>query len=261
MSATSQKSAPRPTACLALADGTVFFGQGFGATGETVAELVFNTAMTGYQEIMTDPSYAGQVVTFTFPHIGNVGVTTEDDEAADPVAAGLIVKWDPTEPSNWRSTSDLQAWLAAHELALQERQDMACTALPSAPAPAQAPAVPQGQFDAVTGAFGFAVGANQRPQRPWTQVLANPDFGSLLTESGGGYLRPLLKLLGIPESSQVLVFSKTSLQINNISPAAPRAVSGVGAIPMHVLMPVSKTPSKPCWASWALAMKSGPSRM
>jgi carbamoyl-phosphate synthase small subunit len=113
MSATSQKSAPRPTACLALADGTVFFGQGFGATGETVAELVFNTAMTGYQEIMTDPSYAGQVVTFTFPHIGNVGVTAEDDEAADPVAAGLIVKWDPTEPSNWRATGNLVQWLTA----------------------------------------------------------------------------------------------------------------------------------------------------
>ena len=113
MSATSQKSAPRPTACLALADGTVFFGQGFGATGETVAELVFNTAMTGYQEIMTDPSYAGQVVTFTFPHIGNVGVTTEDDEASDPVAAGLIVKWDPTEPSNWRSSGTLVQWLTA----------------------------------------------------------------------------------------------------------------------------------------------------
>jgi len=64
-----------PTACLALADGTLFYGTGFGATGETVAELCFNTAMTGYQEIMTDPSYAGQVVTFTFPHIGNTGVT------------------------------------------------------------------------------------------------------------------------------------------------------------------------------------------
>src|SRR5690606_18792012 len=79
----------RPTACLALADGTLFYGKGFGAAGETVAELVFNTAMTGYQEIMTDPSYAGQVVTFTFPHVGNVGVTPEDDEAAEPVAAWL----------------------------------------------------------------------------------------------------------------------------------------------------------------------------
>jgi len=102
---------PRPTACLVLADGTIFYGFGFGATGQTVAELCFNTAMTGYQEIMTDPSYAGQVVTFTFPHIGNTGVTAEDDEANHAVAEGLVVKWDPTEPSNWRATADLTAWL------------------------------------------------------------------------------------------------------------------------------------------------------
>ncbi|MAY31444.1 MAG: glutamine-hydrolyzing carbamoyl-phosphate synthase small subunit [Rhodovulum sp.] len=101
----------RPTACLTLADGTVFYGKGFGAVGDTVAELCFNTAMTGYQEIMTDPSYAGQVVTFTFPHIGNTGVTPEDDETADPVAAGMVVKWDPTTPSNWRSVESLQPWL------------------------------------------------------------------------------------------------------------------------------------------------------
>jgi carbamoyl-phosphate synthase small subunit len=94
-----------------LADGTLFYGKGFGATGQTVAELCFNTAMTGYQEIMTDPSYAGQIVTFTFPHVGNVGVTPEDDETADPVAAAMVVKWDPTAPSNWRATEDLTAWL------------------------------------------------------------------------------------------------------------------------------------------------------
>ncbi|MCC5970983.1 MAG: glutamine-hydrolyzing carbamoyl-phosphate synthase small subunit [Pararhodobacter sp.] len=104
-------SPAKPTACLALADGTFFYGHGFGATGETVAELCFNTAMTGYQEIMTDPSYAGQIVTFTFPHIGNTGVTPEDDETADPVAAGMVVKWDPTEPSNWRATGNLVDWL------------------------------------------------------------------------------------------------------------------------------------------------------
>ncbi|CUX81062.1 MAG: carbamoyl-phosphate synthase small subunit CarA [Roseibaca calidilacus] len=101
----------KPTACLALADGTIFYGRGFGATGETVAELCFNTAMTGYQEIMTDPSYAGQIVTFTFPHIGNTGVTEDDDETADPVAAGMVVKWDPTAPSNWRAQETLVAWL------------------------------------------------------------------------------------------------------------------------------------------------------
>ncbi|MDP5354444.1 MAG: glutamine-hydrolyzing carbamoyl-phosphate synthase small subunit, partial [Paracoccaceae bacterium] len=101
----------KPTACLTLADGQVFYGMGFGATGDTVAELVFNTAMTGYQEIMTDPSYSGQIVTFTFPHIGNTGINIEDDEAATPVAAGMVVKWSPTEPSNWRMTQTLNDWM------------------------------------------------------------------------------------------------------------------------------------------------------
>lgn len=101
----------RPTACLALADGTLVWGMGFGATGTAVGELCFNTAMTGYQEIMTDPSYAGQVVTFTFPHIGNVGTNPEDDETADPVAQAMVVKWDVTEPQNWRAAEHLSAWL------------------------------------------------------------------------------------------------------------------------------------------------------
>ncbi len=110
--ATGDGSQPRPTGCIMLADGQVFYGRGFGAPGVAVAELCFNTAMTGYQEIMTDPSYAGQVVTFTFPHVGNVGVNPDDDETADPVAAGMVVKWDPTEPSNWRSAGRLADWLA-----------------------------------------------------------------------------------------------------------------------------------------------------
>ncbi|MCT4554594.1 MAG: glutamine-hydrolyzing carbamoyl-phosphate synthase small subunit [Pelagimonas sp.] len=106
-------SPAHPTACLTLADGTLFYGHGFGATGQTTAELCFNTAMTGYQEIMTDPSYAGQIVTFTFPHIGNTGTTPEDDETGDPVAAGMVVKWMPTQSSNWRAVSELSDWLSA----------------------------------------------------------------------------------------------------------------------------------------------------
>lgn len=105
------KSGEKPTACIVLADGTTFYGRGFGATGMIQAELCFNTAMTGYQEIMTDPSYAGQAVTFTFPHIGNTGVNEEDDEQTDPVARAMVVKWDPTEPSNWRAQSNLSDWL------------------------------------------------------------------------------------------------------------------------------------------------------
>ncbi len=101
----------RPDAALALADGTVFLGIGAGRPGIHVGELVFNTAITGYQEILTDPSYAGQIVTFTFPHIGNVGANPEDDEAALPVAEGMVVKWDPTAPSNWRAAETLGSWL------------------------------------------------------------------------------------------------------------------------------------------------------
>ena len=85
-----------------LGDGSVFWGRGFGARRTTVGEVCFNTGMTGYQETLTDPSYAGQIITFTFPHIGNVGANAEDMEAASPAALGLVVKQDVTEPANWR---------------------------------------------------------------------------------------------------------------------------------------------------------------
>jgi carbamoyl-phosphate synthase small subunit len=97
---------------LVFADGRIAWGQGFGAEGEAVGELCFNTAMTGYQEVMTDPSYARQVVAFTFPHIGNVGANDEDVEAADPHALGCIVREAVTEASNFRSRSDFPKWMA-----------------------------------------------------------------------------------------------------------------------------------------------------
>ena len=104
------------TAALALADGAVFWGRGFGATGAAVGEVCFNTSPTGYQEILTDPSYAGQIVTFTFPHIGNVGANGEDVESDAPAARGLVLRMDPTEPSNFRATRRLEDWLAASGL-------------------------------------------------------------------------------------------------------------------------------------------------
>ena len=108
---TPSENSKKVTACIVLADGTTFYGQGFGATGQIEAELCFNTSMTGYQEIMTDPSYAGQAVTFTFPHIGNTGITFEDSETADHVARAMIVKSFPTTPSNYRSETTLPDWL------------------------------------------------------------------------------------------------------------------------------------------------------
>jgi carbamoyl-phosphate synthase small subunit len=106
---------PAPTAVLVLADGTVLEGHGFGATGHAVGEVCFNTAMTGYEEILTDPSYAGQIITFTFPHIGNVGTNEEDIEtvnlAATPGARGAILRTSITAPSNYRATRHLDQWL------------------------------------------------------------------------------------------------------------------------------------------------------
>ncbi len=104
------------TACIVLADGTVFRGYGFGAETVTAGEICFNTAMTGYQEIMTDPSYAGQIVLFTFPHIGIVGATPEDNESTDPAALGMISRWYPSERSNWRAQSDLADWMEQNSL-------------------------------------------------------------------------------------------------------------------------------------------------
>lgn len=106
------------TGRLVLADGAVFEGFGFGAVGSALAEVCFNTSMTGYQEILTDPSYAGQFITFTFPHIGNVGTNEEDQEQLPPGetfagARGIIIKADITEPSNWRAAQHLDAWLKA----------------------------------------------------------------------------------------------------------------------------------------------------
>ena len=108
--------APQPkgaTGVLVLADGHVAWGRGFGAAGSAVGEVCFNTAMTGYQEVMTDPSYAGQIVTFTFPHIGNVGVNDEDLESRVDGAVGCVVREDVTAPSNFRSTGTFGDWLKA----------------------------------------------------------------------------------------------------------------------------------------------------
>jgi carbamoyl-phosphate synthase small subunit len=104
------------TAALVLADGTVFWGHGLGAVGVVEGEICFNTAITGYQEILTDPSYAGQIIAFTFPHIGNVGANNEDIETATPAARGLVLRADVTGPSNFRATRTLDDWLKSFGL-------------------------------------------------------------------------------------------------------------------------------------------------
>jgi carbamoyl-phosphate synthase small subunit len=113
---TAAKPGPGMTAALVLADGTVFWGRGVGSQGSVVGEVCFNTSITGYQEILTDPSYAGQIITFTFPHIGNVGANPDDMETVSPAARGLILRADISDPSNFRAERHLDAWLKAQDL-------------------------------------------------------------------------------------------------------------------------------------------------
>ncbi|HOT82775.1 MAG TPA: carbamoyl-phosphate synthase domain-containing protein, partial [Candidatus Defluviicoccus seviourii] len=103
-------------AALVLEDGMVFWGRGAGAVGVAIGEVCFNTSYTGYQEILTDPSYAGQIITFTFPHIGNVGVNAEDVESITPAVRGCVMRQPVSSPSNWRAGGDLDTWLKKHGL-------------------------------------------------------------------------------------------------------------------------------------------------
>lgn len=117
MSQTSHVNPPlNATGVIVLPDGTVIYGRGFGAETSAVGEVCFHTGLTGYQETLTDPSFAAQIITFTFPHIGNVGTNDDDLESLNPAARGLIVREDVTEPSNWRAQEHLDAWLKTHNL-------------------------------------------------------------------------------------------------------------------------------------------------
>ncbi|MGH1456882.1 MAG: glutamine-hydrolyzing carbamoyl-phosphate synthase small subunit [Alphaproteobacteria bacterium] len=107
---------PNATAVIVLSNGTVLWGRGIGTEKTSVGEICFNTSITGYQEILTDPSYAGQIINFTFPHIGNVGTNDEDIETTTPYARGLIIREDITMPSNWRANQHFDAWLKSQNL-------------------------------------------------------------------------------------------------------------------------------------------------
>ena len=111
-----RKTPQNATGVIVLADGSVIWGKGIGAETTMVGEICFNTSMTGYQEILTDPSYAGQIINFTFPHVGNVGTNTEDTETTNPAARGVILREDITDPSNWRSGKHFNEWLKSHDL-------------------------------------------------------------------------------------------------------------------------------------------------
>lgn len=106
----------KANAALVLDDGSVFWGRGAGIVGVALGEVCFNTSITGYQEILSDPSYAGQIITFTFPHIGNVGTNAEDIETTTPAARGCILRADITDPANWRASEELDAWLKRNNM-------------------------------------------------------------------------------------------------------------------------------------------------
>jgi carbamoyl-phosphate synthase small subunit len=113
---TSASTPANATAALVLSDGSVFWGRGLGAVGSAVGEVCFNTSMTGYQEVLTDPSYAGQIVTFTFPHIGNVGTNTEDVETATSAVRGIVLRATPTNPASWRAKDHFNQWLKRNNI-------------------------------------------------------------------------------------------------------------------------------------------------
>jgi carbamoyl-phosphate synthase small subunit len=235
---TAPWGATRATALLVLADGTVIEGTGLGATGDAVGEVCFNTALTGYQEILTDPSYAGQIVTFTFPHIGNVGANDDDVEdlvpAARAGAVGAIFRADVTDPSNFRSAGHLDAWLKKRGVvALSGIDTRALTALireKGMPNAVIAHA-PDGRFDmddlkkraaAWSGLVGLDLAkevtsgqSSQWSETPWTLAggygaQGTPSFHIVAVDYG--VKRNILRLLAGLGAKVTVVPAKTSAE-------------------------------------------------
>ena len=228
---------PKATALLVLADGTVLEGQGLGATGIAVGEVCFNTAMTGYEEILTDPSYAGQIITFTFPHIGNVGTNEDDIEtvnmAATPGARGVILHSAITAPSNYRATRNLNDWLKARGIiGLAGVDTRALTALIRVKGMPNAVIAhaPDGKFDLdraeEAAAWPGLVGMDLVPtvtsvqrfswdETPWVWGQgfgrqANPDFHVVAVDYG--IKRNILRLLAGSGCKVTVVPAKTSAE-------------------------------------------------
>ena len=200
---------PVVTALLVLADGTVIEGYGLGATGQAVGEVCFNTAMTGYEEILTDPSYAGQIVTFTFPHIGNVGTNDEDVEtvnlAANSGVRGIIVHAPITDPANWRAARHLDQWLKARNIVgLSGIDTRALTALIRAKGMPNAVIAhsPTGEFDlaALKAEAAAWPGIDGMDLVPFVTTAQRYDWDETTWELGRGYgqlVEPKYKVVAI----------------------------------------------------------------
>jgi carbamoyl-phosphate synthase small subunit len=257
----------RPTARLLLADGTMIEGDGIGAEGVAAGEICFNTAMTGYQEILTDPSYAGQIITFTFPHIGNVGVNEDDVETVNMAAAsgvrGAVFAADVTAPSNWRATRDLDAWLKARGIvgiagvdtraltALVREKGMQNAVVGHAPGGAPAQAEMKAALDAFPGLEGQdlvpLVGSTQRygwSESGWTWPGAYGKAGTAkkrVVAIDYGLKRNILRMLteagcevtvlpATATAEEVLALNPDGVFLSN-GPGDP-AATGVYAVPM-----------------------------
>ncbi|WP_231471459.1 glutamine-hydrolyzing carbamoyl-phosphate synthase small subunit [Thioalkalivibrio sp. HK1] len=181
-----------------LADGTLLWGHGAGAVGTVVGELCFNTSMTGYQEILSDPSYAGQIITFTFPHIGNTGFNLEDHETDEPVAKGCVLRASITEPSNWRSQGHLDEWLKKHGLVaitdvdtrklvrrLRDRGAISCALIHAEDASEIDPKALHELARAWPGLEGMDLAGevSTAEELPWRQSAWKPDRGYGVMES------------------------------------------------------------------------------
>ncbi|RLQ89513.1 glutamine-hydrolyzing carbamoyl-phosphate synthase small subunit [Notoacmeibacter ruber] len=257
----------RPTALLVLSDGTVIEGRGCGATGEVEGEVCFNTALTGYEEILTDPSYAGQIVTFTFPHIGNVGANDEDIEDLDPEkpqrAVGTILRADITDPSNYRSSTHFDEWLTSRSIIGMSGIDTrALTAMIREKGMPNAVIAhdPDGQFDlealkerarAWAGIVGadMAKDATSAGSRPWSEGpwVWNEGYGGADADNihivaiDFGIKRNILRLLAslgakvtvVPASSsadEVLALQPDGIFLSN-GPGDP-AATGTYSVPL-----------------------------
>ena len=229
---TSTRAPSGATGVLVLASGEVIWGRGFGGVGQAVGEVCFNTAMTGYQEVLTDPSYAGQIINFTFPHIGNVGTNPEDVEALNAHALGCVTSQDVTNPSNFRSTQHFDAWMNANgRIGISGVDTRALTRLiriAGAPNAVIAHA-PDGVFD-VAGMLARAqawAGLEGMDLAMDVTTLQSYEWDQGLWKLGEGYARPMgvsssLDTNGIkePPSPSPLVSSEDEVPLGPAPPFA-----------------------------------------
>jgi carbamoyl-phosphate synthase small subunit len=220
---TSTRAPSGATGVLVLRSGEVIWGRGFGAEGAAVGEICFNTSITGYQEIMTDPSYAGQIINFTFPHIGNVGTNPQDIEALNPHALGAIVRQDVTDPSNFRSTQHFDGWMKANgRIGISGVDTRALTRL------IRERGAPNGVI-AHNAAGAFDVAALLAQAKAWPGLEGMDLAGQVTTLQSYGWDQGLWALKPLPFRGGVGVGSVTSNTESRTAPTPNPSPKGEGS--------------------------------